>query len=216
MLAQSNWPVAAVERQDRFAIGRGDQQAAAIVNAWIQIAIEIGRRIAAAGVPFARGIQADPADLAVGRRDRGNGAQIRVQIKRVVVERQQVVRDFFGLAAGRRFGRANQPPPAEHAGLGVEAGDMLLRPHVVVAHGHVHVVAVANRRAFERPAIVFRRSLRNSPHQPPFGRQIEANQIAVAGRQARLPAAGSVIGEPSRAYSRWPTTVIVNRGTPNV
>ena len=44
----------AVERENFLAIGRGHQDAAAIKNARIQIAIEIRRRIAAAGLLGAR------------------------------------------------------------------------------------------------------------------------------------------------------------------
>ena len=65
------------------------------------------------------------------------------------------------------------------AGLGVETGDVNLRPHVAVTHGDVNVGSRDQRRPFERPAVVVGFDL---PDQPPFGRQIETDQSARIGR----------------------------------
>ena len=137
---------------------------------------QCGRRLAQVAVPRT-GIEADPEHPASAVGEGGHGAEIRVVIERVAMEREQVVRALMEEAAGRGLRAADEPPPAQPAGLGIETGHVGLRADVVAAHGHVHARRSASgepSKAQPSSAAVFHSSL-------PFRLQVETDQITAAG-----------------------------------
>ena len=89
-----------VEGEDPTAVGRRDQQRAAVVEARVEVAAGVRLRPSQIAGPRPR-VKADPLDLAVVGRQGRDRAEVRVVVERVAAERQQVVGAFGAACPGR-------------------------------------------------------------------------------------------------------------------
>ncbi len=180
------------EREHRLAIRGRHEQRAAIIDAGIQVAIEVRRAaILAVGTRlFGARIKRGPLQASIARRDGGHGAEIRVAVKRALLERQQVVRDLFSLPAARRLGRADHRSPTALPRFDVVTRHVYLRPHVTFTHRHVNIRSIDQGRTLEGPLFIVDRGLlarlRNGPNQPSLGCQVQTHKVSAGATIERF------------------------------